>query len=264
MPARLMGIINCTPDSFSDGGALPTIQSAIAHGEQLVRDGAQILDIGGESTRPGAAPVTLEEEWARIGAVIASLAPRFTVSVDTTKAEIARRALASGARIVNDVSAGLADPEMLTTVAQQGGIFIAMHMRGTPATMARDYVPYADVVGEVQSHLLARVAAARAAGIREVWADPGLGFSKSAEDNWKLTHALHRLVGVGDALVYAASRKRFVKALATEPGSHMQLDDLSSHLSTAAVLAGADVVRVHAPAAHRNALTIAAKILASA
>ena len=258
-----MGIINCTPDSFSDGGAFATSAAAITHGEALAQEGAAILDIGGESTRPGAAPVALEEEWARVGAVVSALAPRYVVSIDTQKAEIARRALAAGAQIVNDVSAGLTDPEMLATVARGKGVFIAMHMRGSPATMVRDYVPYADVVAEVHAHLVERVRAARAAGIREVWVDPGLGFGKSAEDNWQLTRALARFSGVGDKLVYGASRKKFLKALAGENFTQVLLDDLTSHLTTVAVLGGAEIIRVHAPAHNRAALAIAEGILSS-
>lgn len=258
--ARLMGIINCTPDSFSDGGALPTTASAIAHGENLIAQGAAILDIGGESTRPGSAPVTLEEEWARIGPVVAALAPRFTVSVDTTKAEIARRAMSAGAAIINDVSAATADAAMLETVARGKAILIVMHSRGSQTTMLRDYAPYGDVVSEVRQYLIARVAAARAAGVREIWIDPGLGFGKSAEDNWALTRALATLNGVGDGLVYAASRKRFLKALALETGSHIELDELTSCLTTVAMLAGATVVRVHSVVASRAALAIAERI----
>ena len=253
-----MGIINCTPDSFSDGGVLSSAAAAIGRGEALIAEGADILDIGGESTRPGASPITLEEEWARIGAVVTALAPRFTVSVDTYKAEIARRSLAAGAHIVNDISAGRADPEMLATVAQGKGIFIAMHSRGLPT---QDDAPEGDVVSEVKAHLTERVAAARAAGIGEVWVDPGLGFGKSAADNWRLTRELSQLRGIGDAVVYAASRKRFVRALAPEPVSHIALDELTAHLTTAAVLAGADVVRVHAPAPSRIGLRIAEQIL---
>ena len=194
-----MGVVNVTPDSFSDGGLYLDSDAAVAHGLELVAAGADLLDIGGESTRPGAEPVSAVDERARVVPVIERLAAvGVPISVDTSKAEVAAAALGAGATVVNDVTAGRGDPQMLDVAAAAGAGFVAMHMRGEPRTMQRD-VHYADVVAEVVDFLAQRVAAARDAGIDlgSLCVDPGIGFGKHAQHNLALlgaTRCVHRLV----------------------------------------------------------------------
>jgi dihydropteroate synthase len=218
LPRRaVMGVVNVTPDSFSDGGRYYAAHDAIEHGLELARAGAAVLDVGGESTRPGADPVDLEEELRRVVPVVRALA-RATpvpVSVDTTKAGVARAALDAGARIVNDVSGGMMDERMLEVVAREGAGFVAMHMRGTPRTM-QGSPHYDDVVAEVGAHLRARVDAAVSAGIARgaVLVDPGIGFGKTIEHNLALLRGLPELaVAAGVPLLVGASRKSFLGAL---------------------------------------------------
>jgi len=190
-----MGVVNVTPDSFSDGGLFLEPEAAIAHGEQLARDGAEILDVGGESTRPGAEPVGIEVELARTEPVVADLEGMgYTVSIDTSKAKVAEAALAAGAEIVNDVTALRGDGDMAALCAERGATVVLMHMVGDPRTM-QDEPRYEDVVGEVKAFLSERIEAALAAGIDEekIWVDPGIGFGKTLEHNVELLRGLGEL-----------------------------------------------------------------------
>lgn len=249
----VMGVVNVTPDSFSDGGRHADPESAVAHGLALVAAGADIIDVGGESTRPGATPVDAAEEVARVLPVVERLvsATDVAISVDTTKAAVADAALGAGARIVNDVSAGTVDDEMLPTVAGHGAAYVAMHMLGTPRTMQED-PRYDDVVAEVTEYLAERLVAAREAGIEPgaLAADPGIGFGKTVEHNLELlagAGALRRALGV--PLVVGTSRKRFIgEVLRRATGGEYGPDEREhGTLATVAWLAeaGVDIVRVH-------------------
>jgi dihydropteroate synthase len=211
-----MGILNVTPDSFSDGGRLASSEDAVRHGLRLLDEGADLLDVGGESTRPGAEPVAEEEERRRVVPVIAGVQqrrPEALVSVDTGKASVAAAALEAGAGIVNDVTAGR-DPDMLPLVARREAAIVLMHMRGLPRTMQSD-TAYVHVVAEVHAFLLERAAAALAAGIpkERVLLDPGIGFGKDAEGNLRLLAAVGDLAAHGFGVVVGASRKGFIGAL---------------------------------------------------
>jgi len=243
----VMGIVNVTPDSFSDGGMFDDAAAAVAHGEGLARSGADMLDIGGESTRPGSDPVPAADEVARVVPVIEGLVaalPSTPISVDTRKAEVAGAALAAGATIVNDVSAG-ADPAMFPTVAESGAGMVLMHMKGEPKTMQIDPT-YDDVVGEVHEYLRERMEAAVFAGIpaERLAIDPGIGFGKTLDHNLELLRKVSRLRDLGAPVVVGVSRKRF---LGTLTGIDASADRLEA---TAAAVAwcsarGVDVVRVH-------------------
>jgi dihydropteroate synthase len=252
--AAVMGIVNVTPDSFSDGGRYLEPGPALAHGLELAAQGAALLDVGGESTRPGAAPVAAEEETRRVLPVIEGLAAATTValSVDTSKAAVAAAALAAGASIVNDVSAGTADPEMLAVVADAGAGIVLMHMQGDPRTM-QDEPRYDDVVDDVSAYLVARLEAARAAGLTddELCVDPGIGFGKRAEHNLALLARLPELVArVGVPVLVGPSRKAFLGAvLAAASGGEVpppsSRDDATLGAAVWALDHGARVVRVH-------------------
>lgn len=250
----VLGIINVTPDSFSDGGHHDSVDAAISHGEALLRDGADWLDIGGESTRPGATPVPAEEEWRRIGGVVAHFSAHAIVSVDTRKAWVAERALGAGARLINDVSAGR-DSHMFPLVARHGAGFIAMHMRGEPQSMQTSLATYEDVTLEVAAFLTERVAAAHAAGVKEVWVDPGLGFGKSFADNWQLIKELRHFLGLGQGIAFGCSRKRFLAELGGDR------DEASALLAHSAVLAGASVIRAHDVKRTRVAVDLAQRLI---
>ncbi|MBI3769030.1 MAG: dihydropteroate synthase [Deltaproteobacteria bacterium] len=254
----VMGILNVTPDSFADGGRYAAPEAALAHARRLIAEGADVIDVGGESTRPGALPIDATLERARVVPVIAALRAETTlpISVDTTKAEVAAAALAVGADMVNDVSAGCFDAGMLPLVAERGAAIVLMHMQGDPATM-QDAPTYGDVVGEVAAFLAARAAAAREAGIaaERIWLDPGIGFGKRCEHNLALLAGLERLVDLGYPVVVGASRKGFLGALSGDP-----VDARLPASLAAAVLAaarGARVVRVHDVGATRSALAVA-------
>jgi dihydropteroate synthase len=254
----VMGIVNVTPDSFSDGGRYLGADAAVAHGLALVASGADLLDVGGESTRPGAAPVTVDDELARVLPVIERLArdADVPVSIDTSKAAVADAAVTAGATVVNDVSAGLGDPAMLQVVADAGAGYVAMHMRGEPRTMQRD-VRYDDVVREVTDHLRVRRAAALAAGIAPdaICVDPGIGFGKLAHHNLELLAHLGDIVGgVGAPVLVGTSRKAFLGALLARGGADAGSDDAvppsardDATLATVmwSIDRGASVVRVH-------------------
>jgi dihydropteroate synthase len=237
-----MGILNTTPDSFSDGGRFLDGDAAVAHGLQLVAAGADVVDVGGESTRPGAEPVAASEETDRVVPVIAALAPHVRVSVDTRKASVAEAAIAAGATLVNDVGASLHE----TAAAHEVG-WVAMHMQGRPQTMQQD-PRYDDVVGEVGAFLVERVERARKAGVAEVWVDPGIGFGKAADHNLELLARLDELVALGAPVLVGTSRKAFLGGLTGGAGAD---DRLEASVATAlwALSQGAAMVRVHDVAA---------------
>ena len=252
-----MGIVNVTPDSFSDGGQYFDHEKAIEHGLQLVKEGADVLDIGGESTRPGAEPVTLEEELRRVIPVVEGLAGVAPVSIDTTKAEVARRAVAAGARIVNDVTALRADPHMASLCAETGVEVVLMHMLGTPRTMQNDPA-YDDVVAEVAEFLAVRAGVAEAAGIdrEQIWIDPGIGFGKTVEHNLKLLADTGTFVDTGLPVLVGASRKRFIGDLGGgAPESRRLGGTIAACL--AAFRGGAAMVRVHDVAPVAQAIRVA-------
>ena len=257
--ARLMGVVNVTPDSFSDGGMYLDPEAAIAHGRELLAEGAHILDVGGESTRPGAEEVPLEEELRRVSPVVEGLAGEATVSVDTTKAAVAAAALAAGAAIINDVTALRGDPEMSAVCAEAGATVVLMHMVGSPRTM-QDDPRYDDVVAEVRDFLAARLEAAVAAGIAEerVWLDPGIGFGKTVEHNLELLRRLGELRELGRPLVVGASRKSFIGRVDGSGARDRVGGTVASSLLAAAE--GAEVLRVHDVAPMRQALTLAAAV----
>lgn len=251
----VMGVLNVTPDSFSDGGRWLDPGAAVAHGLELVGEGADIVDVGGESTRPGADRVDGDEERRRVLPVIRRLAAEgVTVSVDTRDAETARRALDAGAGIVNDVSAGKHDAGMARVVADTGARYVAMHSRG-PADAAADY---ADVVPEVVAELANRVVALADAGVdpERVILDPGLGFAKTADHNWALLGHLDEIGALGHPVLIGASRKRFVGALLPEGAPMEARDAPSAVISALAAAAGVWAVRVHDVPATRLALDV--------
>ncbi len=256
-----MGILNVTPDSFSDGGQFHDARRAIEHALRMVDSGADIIDIGGESTRPGSAPVPLEEELARVIPVVKEVcrAVEIAVSIDTTKAEVARQALDLGAVMINDVSALRSDEELGRLAADYGAYIILMHMRGTPRNMQED-TRYDDLIGEISEFL--KVAAERAASLGvsrdNIIIDPGIGFGKSADGNFSLLKNLHRFAGIGCPILVGASRKSFIgKTLGL--GIEGRLEG-SIAAACYAVLNGADIIRVHDVAETRRAITIVEKI----
>ncbi len=238
-----MGILNVTPDSFSDGGEWFETDRAIARGHDMIDQGADIVDVGGESSRPGARPVDTDEELRRIVPVVQALAGAVRVSVDTVKADVAGAALAAGATLVNDVSATL-----WPVAAEHGAGWVAMHRRGTPADM-QDDPTYDDVVADVSAFLVARAQEARAAGVEEIWIDPGIGFGKTAEHNLALLGATAELAATGYPVLVGTSRKSFLGALARDAGGrpapvHQRLAG-SVATATWAMVQGASMVRVH-------------------
>ncbi|MDX1567625.1 MAG: dihydropteroate synthase [Longimicrobiales bacterium] len=243
---RVMGILNLTPDSFSDGGALPTLDRALERAEALVSAGADILDVGGESTRPGAGEIPVDEETDRILPFIREAADRFEVpvSVDTRKAEVARRAAEVGATIVNDVSGLTHDPEMAPFVAEAGIGVVLMHMRGTPETM-QYRAEYRDVTGEVVEELLERVEVARDAGIQDsrIVLDPGIGFAKTADQSLTVLRDVHRIVELGFPVLVGPSRKSFLGAVLGVPAENRLEGTLAACAS--AYAGGARIFRVH-------------------
>ncbi len=241
----IVGVLNVTPDSFSDGGLHLRREEAIAHARQLIADGADWIDIGGESTRPGSLPVPEQEQIDRVIPVIEALQDEPVIlSIDTTQSAVARAALAAGAGIINDISAGTDDPEMPAAMAEARGV-VLMHMLGRPRTMQAD-PRYADVVAEVESYLLARAAAIGEAGVgrQRILLDPGIGFGKTARHNLLLLKALPRLASHGFPILLGTSRKRFIGTITGEPEPARRV------FGTAATVAwgvanGAAAVRVH-------------------
>ena len=266
MTVRVMGIVNVTPDSFSDGGRLASVEAAVAHGLRLASDGADILDIGGESTRPGAEPVSVEDEIARVVPVIEGLRAAWAgpISIDTMKPEVARAAVAAGATMWNDVTALTYVTDSLATAAELGCDLVLMHMQGEPRTMQAD-PRYDDVVAEVADWLAARASAAMAAGVaqKRIWLDPGIGFGKTAQHNLALTAHLERLAGVGFPVLYGASRKRTIQAIdpsATDPSDRL---GGSLALALAAARKGASILRVHDVRETVQALKVQSALLAA-
>jgi dihydropteroate synthase len=256
---RVMGIVNVTPDSFSDGGDHDDTAGAVAHGRQLLAEGADLLDVGGESTRPGARRVSADEELDRVVPVVAALvADGAEVSVDTTRAVVAAAALSAGARLVNDVSGGLADPDMLPFVAGAGVPYVAMHWRGHSTDMQSRAV-YGDVVAEVSAELAGRRDAALLAGVRDLVLDPGLGFAKDADHNWALLRRLDALDALGQPLLVGASRKAFLgELLGGRPAKDR--DAASAAVTVLAAQAGAWAVRVHSVRASADAVRVVARL----
>jgi dihydropteroate synthase len=253
----VMGVLNVTPDSFSDGGRYAAPEAAIARGRQLLGDGADLLDVGGESTRPGSQPVPADEQWRRIGPVVEALAreDRALVSVDTSSAEVARRALGAGAAIVNDVTA-LGDPAMAGVVAGAGAGLVLMHMRGTPADMQRD-PRYADATAEVREFLARRMEAAEAAGIarERVALDPGIGFGKAARHSLELLARLATLTALGRPVLVGASRKSLIGQILDLPVDQRLEGSLAA--AAIAVYQGARIIRAHDVAATAKAVRVA-------
>jgi dihydropteroate synthase len=265
----VMGIVNVTPDSFSDGGLYAETGQAIAHALRLVEDGADILDIGGESTRPrgrsygeGAIPVTADEEIARIGPVIKALAEKTDVpiSVDTYKSAVAAEALQAGATIVNDISGFRMDPALPAVIARAGAAAVVMHMRGTPQTMQQD-THYDDLIGEVREALRVSVAVGKAAGIERILVDPGIGFGKDARGNLELLAGLREFAVLGCPVLVGPSRKAFIGAVLGTPVEDRLEGTIAACILAAA--AGARFVRVHDVRAVRRALSVADAILTS-
>ena len=260
----VMGVLNTTPDSFSDGGLHLALDDAVRHGADLAAAGADIVDVGGESTRPGADRVPLEEELRRVVPVVRELAARgVTVSVDTMRAEVAARAVEAGAVLVNDVSGGMADPAMLPSVAELGVPYVLMHWRGHSAQMASLAV-YDDVVRDVVSELGRQVEAAVSAGIApaRICLDPGIGFAKTPGHNWEVLQRLHEIVALGRPVLVATSRKRFLgELLADETGPRppAQREAATTATTALAAAAGAWCVRVHEVGASADAVRVVAR-----
>jgi dihydropteroate synthase len=245
----VMGVINVTPDSFSDGGRFLDHEAAIGRGHALIAEGADVVDIGGESTRPGAEPVPVAEELRRVVTVVEGLAPHVRVSIDTRKAEVAEAAIAAGATLLNDVSGSLYE---VVAAAGPGVGYVAMHMLGDPRTMQAGPT-YDDVVQEVCKFLVERADAAVAAGVEEVWIDPGIGFGKTTAHNLSLLKHLNVLVSTGYPVVIGTSRKRFLGALLAEADRPQRVepapveDRVEASVASAvwAMVQGVQMVRVH-------------------
>jgi dihydropteroate synthase len=259
----ILGILNVTPDSFSDGGRFKDVASAVAHARAMVADGADVIDVGGESTRPGAGPVAEAEELRRVMPVIERIRGLAAVSIDTTKAAVAAAALSAGATIVNDVSGATLDPAMLRVVAERGAGIILMHRRGTPRTMDR-LARYRDVTAEVKRFLSARIEAALAAGIPRgaIAIDPGIGFAKTSRHNLTLLAHVSELATLGFPVVVGVSRKRFLGGL-LGPSARARTEGTVA-ASLIAVAGGARGVRVHDVAPMARALRVAQAIWAVA
>jgi dihydropteroate synthase len=263
VPGRplVMGVVNVTPDSFSDGGAWFTPEAALAHGRRLLHEGADLVDVGGESTRPGAERPSTTEELRRVIPVVEALSALVPVSVDTMRAEVAAAALDAGASLVNDVSGGLADPQMASLVAERGVPMVAMHWRGHSTHMQRR-AHYDDVVADVRRELGERVEALVEAGIRrdDVILDPGLGFAKLAPHNWELLRRLEELATLGHRLVLGASRKKFLGLVGRTPATErppLARDVATAATSLYAAQHGVWAVRVHDVAGTVDALDVA-------
>ncbi|MEA2708121.1 MAG: dihydropteroate synthase [Phycisphaerales bacterium] len=242
----VMGVLNVTPDSFSDGGKFAATDSAVVHAEAMLAAGATLIDVGGESTRPGSFPVAADEQIARVVPVIRRIANLpVTISIDTTRAAVAEAALDAGAALVNDISAGRDDPALLPLVAQRGVPVVLMHMQGTPLTM-QDTPGYSDVVAETIAFLRERVAAAQAAGIEltKILLDPGIGFGKAMPHNLELLRRQRELLALGRPIVIGTSRKGFIGKITAEPEPAKRLFGTAASVALA-IANGASIVRVH-------------------
>ncbi|MFK4082694.1 dihydropteroate synthase [Kribbella sp. NPDC020789] len=259
-----MGVVNVTPDSFSDGGEWFEPAAAVKHGRELLAEGADLLDVGGESTRPGAARPAPAEEIRRVLPVIEALAAEGAlISVDTMRSEVAALALDAGAAMINDVSGGQADPEMLALVAERRTPYVCMHWRGHSIDM-QNKAEYGDVVAEVIAELAGRIEAMRVAGVDlgRVALDPGLGFAKNADHNWEILRRLREFAVLGRPLLIGASRKAFLGRLLAdertgEPRPAVRRDDASAAVTALAAAAGAWCVRAHAVAPSADAVRVA-------
>jgi len=259
--ARLMGVVNVTPDSFSDGGLFLDPERAIGHGAELAEAGADVLDVGGESTRPGAEGVSAEEELARVLPVLEGLGDRRAeLSIDTSKAPVAAAAIDAGAAIVNDVTAFRGDPEMAALCGEHEVEVVLMHMLGTPRTMQVDPA-YDDVVDEVKAFLAERIELAVAAGVSEerIWVDPGIGFGKTLEHNLQLLARLGELRELGRPIVVGTSRKSFIGKIDGSPVEERLGGTIAS--SVIALAGGAEMLRVHDVAEVAEAVRVAEAIL---
>jgi len=241
----ILGVLNVTPDSFSDGGRFLDPDAAAARAREIAEEGADLIDVGGESTRPGAEPVAESEELERVLPVLAKIRGIRPLAIDTTKAEVARRALETGAAVVNDVSGGTADRRMLGVVAEHDAAIILMHRRGTPRTMNR-LARYGNVVREVKSFLSRRIDAALRAGIREdaIAVDPGIGFAKTTDHNLRLLASIAEIAGLGFPVVVGVSRKRFLGRLLDDAPVEARVEGTVA-ASLVAIAGGAAIVRVH-------------------
>lgn len=261
----IMGILNITPDSFSDGGQYCTPDLALSHAKNMVSEGADIIDIGGESTRPGSVPVSEENQLARIIPVIRILRKHLPgsvmLSVDTTRSIVAHEALAAGANMLNDISAGRDDPEMFSVAAKAGVPLALMHMQGKPKNM-QDNPEYEDVVEEVLSFLVERAEAARTAGValENIIVDPGIGFGKRKDDNLRLIKELPRFVATGYKVLLGASRKRFMGTICGETRP-LELVGATIATTVLGVSAGVTMFRVHDVKANRQAADVTAAVL---
>jgi dihydropteroate synthase len=259
----VLGVVNVTPDSFSDGGVHLDANDAVAAARRMHADGAAIVDVGGESTRPGSEPVPLDEELRRVVPVLEALAGEVPVSIDTAKAEVARRALALGAELVNDVTALRGDPELASVVAESGAYLCLMHMQGEPRTMQLD-PRYGDVVDDVKAFLGERLAFAVAEGVAEerICLDPGIGFGKTVEHNFELLRRLEELGELGRPLVVGFSRKRSLGRLLGDPDATTGPLAASVAAAIAAYERGATILRAHDVEEHVQALTVARAVWA--
>jgi dihydropteroate synthase len=266
---RIMGILNVTPDSFSDGGMHAGSQDALSHALRMLDEGADIIDVGGESTRPGSQRVAVDEQIRRTAAAVAAIVrrrPEAVISIDTTRSEVARRALDEGALIINDVAAGRDDPAILQLAAGRGVPIILMHMLGRPATMQAD-PRYDDVVGEVQAFLLDRAAEAMRAGVprAQIVIDPGIGFGKTRDHNLTLIAHLDRLAATGYPVLLGTSRKRFMGSICTPatgpaagtPPPPTDLVGATCATTALGVAAGVRLFRVHDVKPNRQAADVA-------
>jgi dihydropteroate synthase len=260
--ARIMGIVNVTPDSFSDGGEFLDADRAVAHGRELAAEGADVLDIGGESTRPGAEAVDAGEELRRVGPVVEALAggDGLLVSIDTSKVAVAEAALHGGAAMVNDVTALRAEPDLAALCAARDCEVVLMHMLGDPRTM-QENPSYDDVVEDVKAFLAERIEFATSAGIDEerIWIDPGIGFGKTLEHNLELHRRLGELLDLGRPIAFGSSRKSFIGKLTGAPVDERLGGSIASNVI--AYANGASMLRVHDVGSMRQALTVAESIL---
>ena len=259
MACLIVGVLNCTPDSFSDGGRFASVTEAVFAGARMAEEGANWIDVGGESTRPGATPVSEADEQARVLPVIEGLRravpPSVRISIDTYKAGTARAAVAAGASVINDVSGGRLDPDIVAVAAETGAGIVLGHLRGAPATMMDD-IAFRDVVDEVGAELAERLAIARAAGCYETWVDPGIGFGKRVEHNVALLHGLPALHARLDVpVMVGVSRKAFIGQLTGKPAGDRLFGTAAA--VTAAVMGGAAAVRVHDVAEMRDVVRVA-------
>jgi dihydropteroate synthase len=258
----LMGVLNVTPDSFSDGGDFAQLDAAVAQAARMVADGVDILDIGGESTRPGSAAVSESEELARVLGIIQALRQRsafdsIPISIDTTKAAVAAAAIAAGADIVNDVSAGLFDPNMLPTIGKLKVPAILMHLRGNPKNM-QQMTDYDDLLGEIIAVLGERIEAAVQAGCdrAQICIDPGIGFAKVLEQNLEIIRQLHQFKSLGCPILMGVSRKSFIGHILDQPDAKQRVWGTAA-ACTAAIAQGADILRVHDVAPMRDVARVA-------